>query len=163
MYNRIQLAILILLIPLGGAYLLAQHEGKTIMELFEFSSPIVHVGEIPIKVEIADTQELRTKGLSHRDELEGVNGMFFLFDTVDRHSIWMKDMRFPIDVIWVDENLKVVGIDRGVQPESYPKKYFAPVPVRFVIETEDRFTETFGIAVGHSVRLPLEIERKIAK
>jgi uncharacterized protein len=156
MMHKLQVAILFLLVPFLGLYLFAKSEGIPMREIFSPGTPIAHVGEIPIPVEIADSGPERTKGLSGKTEMK-VPGMLFVFDTADYHGIWMKNMNFPIDIIWIDEKLTVVAIDRGVRPDTYPKTFRPPVPVRYVIETEENFTDTFGIGVGASVRLPLRV------
>jgi uncharacterized protein len=160
-FNKLQVLILLILIPLGGLYFYAEREDTTIRGIFEIGdSPLVHIGEIPINVEIVDTPLARTRGLSGRTELRPGHGMLFVFDTTERHSMWMKDMNFPIDIIWISEDLKVVGIERAVSPDSYPKKFFSPLPARYAVETVDRLAETFGINVGDPVRLPIQLERE---
>lgn len=146
-----------MLIPVGAFYMYIKSEGIAVRDIFVPGVPIAHVGEIPIRVEIADTEETRNRGLSYRKDLEGIDGMLFVFDTAERHSMWMKDMNFPIDIIWINESLSVVGIERNVQPDSYPKKFYAPAPARYAIETRDRYTDTFGIGVGNMVRLPVQV------
>jgi uncharacterized protein len=158
MIHRIQVLILFLLIPLGGLYLYAESQNIPFREIFSPGVPVAHIGEIPITVEIVATEEARSQGLSGRTEMT-TSGMLFVFDTNDYHGIWMKDMLFPIDIIWIDENLTVVGIESSVQPNSYPKTFRPSVPVRYAIETEDRYTETFLIRVGDKVRLPIAIDR----
>lgn len=56
------------------------------------------------------------QGLSRRPSLEKGTGMLFIFDTLDRHTMWMPDMNFPLDVVWLDETLSVCNISYGLQP-----------------------------------------------
>ncbi len=158
MVHRLQVLILILLVPILGAYAIAKHQGVSIREIFSPGTSIAHVGEIPISVEIVDSLEERRQGLSGRTEMK-TSGMLFVFDEPGYHQIWMKDMLFPIDIIWIDESLTVVGVERGVRPETYPKTFVPPVPVLYAIETEERYTDTFGIGVGNAVRLPIRIDK----
>ncbi len=67
-------------------------------------------------LEIADTPEERQIGLMQRGTLKENNGMFFIFNNEDRHSIWMKNMKFPIDIIWIDSNYNVVDVKRNAEP-----------------------------------------------
>lgn len=71
-----------------------------------------------INVEIADTVEKRTKGLSGRQSLPENQGMLFVFATPDYYSFWMKDMNFGLDFIWIRGN-EVVEITENVSPEDY--------------------------------------------
>lgn len=157
MLHKLQVTFLLLLLPLGGIYLYAKSENIPLRDIFAPGTPVAHVGEIPITVEIVSSDADRAKGLSGRTEMK-TSGMLFVFEKNDRHGIWMKDMLFSIDIIWIDESLTVVGIERGVSPDTYPKTFRPPVPVRYAIETEERYTETFGINVGNKVRLPLQID-----
>ena len=57
--------------------------------------PAVTVGNAVFEVEIADTPQLRTKGLSGRDTLPDMSGMLFVFESGRTSNFWMKGMRFP--------------------------------------------------------------------
>lgn len=157
MIHKFQILLLIIVIPILGFYAYAKNEGITISEIFTPGSHMVHIGGIPLSVVIADTEESRIQGLSGRKEI-GATGMLFVFDEVDYHGIWMKDMFFPIDLIWIDENLTVIGIEKGVRPDTYPRTFRPPLPAKYLIETTERYTETFGISVGDTVRLPRVLE-----
>jgi uncharacterized membrane protein (UPF0127 family) len=154
MIHKIQVAILALLIPIGGLYLYTESQGIPFRNIFSLKNQVVLVGEIPIIVDVADTQIERVQGLSGRSKMDNSNGMLFVFDTADYHEIWMKDMLFPIDIIWIGEDLKVISIDSAVQPSSYPKKYRPTRPARYAVETNERFTDMFIITPGNTVRLP---------
>ena len=67
-------------------------------------------------VECVVSPEKITRGLSGRDNLKKGTGMLFVFDEIKKHSMWMPDMKFPLDVIWLDETLSVVHISYGLQP-----------------------------------------------
>lgn len=120
----------------------------------ETGEPIVHIGNVPIRVEVANTDSARAKGLGGRDSLGATNGMLFIFDKSDYYQIWMKDMKIPIDVIWIDESLTVVDITRNLRPETFPQTFEPRSPVRFVIETNFNYAESFGIDIGDKVTLP---------
>ena len=59
------------------------------------------IGEKDILVEVADTVAKRTKGLSGKETLPENEGLFFIFKEIGKHPFWMKDMRFPVDIIWI--------------------------------------------------------------
>ncbi|MBI4708673.1 MAG: DUF192 domain-containing protein [Candidatus Portnoybacteria bacterium] len=71
------------------------------------------VGDQKISVEIADTAEKRKKGLSGRDPLTENEGMLFIFDESGIYGFWMKEMKFSLDLIWVDGD-KIVDITKDV-------------------------------------------------
>jgi hypothetical protein len=68
------------------------------------------------KVEIADTPEKRRAGLMHRVSLPENQGMLFVFEKPGIYGFWMKNTLIPLDIIWLDENFKVVYIKENVQP-----------------------------------------------
>mgnify|MGYP006294767647 CR=1 FL=1 len=85
-------------------------------------------------LEIVRSQEERIRGLSGRKRLGSNSGMLFLFPTSDYHAIWMKEMNFAIDIVWLDADYKVVNIVQEATPESYPATFRPEVPARYVIE-----------------------------
>src|SRR4051812_48326835 len=63
---------------------------------------VVVEGKI-ISIEVADTPEARERGPSGRESLPQGSGVLFVFDAPATYGFWMKDMRFPIDIVWLDE------------------------------------------------------------
>lgn len=108
-------------------------------------------------VEVAKTMAERAAGLSGRDGLEENEGMLFVFDYSDKHSFWMKDMKFPIDIIWISGN-RVVGFAENVMPEPGKKlwqlkTYSPPEPVDRVLEVNAGTAAKLGVAIGESVQI----------
>ena len=101
-----------------------------------------------IKAEIADDEEERVKGLSGRDSLDVDEGMLFIFDTPDEHGIWMRDMKFPIDVVFLDSNKKVIMIEEEVNPDNFPQIYAPEKPTKYIIELHSGTAINLGIKVG---------------
>ena len=83
---------------------------------------------------LARSSAERAKGLSGRTKLNQNEGMFFVFPEEERHGFWMKDMQFPIDVLWLNKNGEVVYIVENMSPQSYPKSYYPDLPATFVVE-----------------------------
>lgn len=107
--------------------------------------PVITVSGSPIAVLIADTEKERTKGLSNRSSLPPKQGMLFIFDKDDRYGIWMKDMLFSIDIIWIDEEGNIVDIIEHATPESYPQVFAPEKPARYVLEVPSGFVEIRNI------------------
>ncbi len=156
MVNKLQFFIIIVIVVLGSLHLYARSQDVTLWELFLTTTPRMHIGEMPLLVEIANSSDERTQGLSGRSKLERIDGMLFVYPESDYHRIWMKDMNFPIDIIWIDEELKVINIEENVHPDTYPNSFKPDRPARYVVETNVRFSDTFGLRPGLSVRLPAE-------
>ncbi len=155
MINKLQIVAVLFLVVFGSLHLYARNQNISIRDIFLPGTPRMHIGEIPLRVEIANSGEERTKGLSGRKKLEGIDGVLFVFPESDYHRIWMKDMNFPIDIIWIAEDLTVINIERNVRPESYPKIFKPERPARYAVETNIHYSDTFGLRPGLEVRLPL--------
>lgn len=159
MFTKLQVPILLVAIIALGVWYYTDTRDVTVKELFFPARSVVKVGDVPIRVGVATTSEQRAHGLSGRESLEPLEGLLFVFDEVDYHGIWMKDMRFPIDVIWISEDMRVVGITEGLLPESYPEVFEPPEPVKYVLETARYYSESFDIEVGDTVEIPEELLR----
>jgi uncharacterized membrane protein (UPF0127 family) len=70
----------------------------------------------PIIVEIAATPAARAAGLSNRNEPLRVDGMLLKWEAAGRHPIWMAGMRFPLDLLWIDADGRVLAIAPNVPP-----------------------------------------------
>lgn len=80
--------------------------------------PTMHL-ETPsgtIVVEVADTPAARSAGLSNREGLSGVDGLLLKWDTPGRHPIWMAEMRFSLDLVWLDGDGRVLAVLTAVPP-----------------------------------------------
>ena len=96
--------------------------------------PRVHLNGKTFTVSIADTAATRQTGLSGSLPLPEAHGLLFVFDRDGRHAIWMKDMRFSLDIIWINRDGVVVHIEKEVSPDTYPRAFSSPVPARYVLE-----------------------------
>ena len=113
----------------------------------------ITIGVVSVAVEVADTESLRERGLSGRSDLRSGNGMLFVFDTDGLWNIWMKDMRFPIDIVWADVSGMVITIASNVAPDTYPKSFFPSAPARYVVELPAGFAAANGIVEGGQIVL----------
>lgn len=109
------------------------------------------VGEKEIVVEIASGPEAQARGLSGRESLDEDRGMLFDFDKPDIYYFWMKDMNFPIDIIWFDENRKIIYIEKNATPESYPQSFGSDQNAKYVLEVVSGFTEKYNLKVGDTI------------
>lgn len=112
------------------------------------NSTSLSVQENEIKIEIVCTNQSREKGLSGREHLASSTGMFFIFERPAVQNFWMKEMNFPIDIVWIDSNFRVVGIIYDAKPESYPNIFASPEPVKYVLELNSGEAEKFSLKKG---------------
>ena len=111
----------------------------------------ITVGETRLEVELATTEADREQGLSGRNSLSANKGMLFVFDGEGKWGIWMKDMRFSLDIIWADTNGIIVTIEHDVSPTSYPESFYPNVPAEYVLEVPAGYAKNHDIAVGTKI------------
>jgi uncharacterized protein len=108
--------------------------------------------------DISATNELRTKGLSVKDALSEDEAMLFVFDVEGEHRFWMKDMKFPIDIIWISSDKIVVDIENNLQPchsEVLCSIYEPDGNSLYALETVGGFASKHGIVKGTAVEFDL--------
>lgn len=104
-----------------------------------------------IEIELAQTPAERTRGLSGRKSLAPDHGMLFIFEKSGIYGFWMPDMLFSIDILWIDEEKKIVHIEKNVSPDSYPKIFTPTVAAKYVLEVPAGFSDENKIVVGNTV------------
>ncbi len=117
------------------------------------------IKDTEIKLSVADTPKAQQKGLSGRKSLAEDRGMLFVFKTPDYYSFWMKDMKFPIDIIYLRGD-KVVTIYTNVQPPKSATDTSLPVytseePSDKVLEVNAGFSEKQGLKKGDTISITL--------
>ena len=78
-------------------------------------------------------------------------GMWCDFGERGKWGIWMKDMKFPIDIVWFDEQYEIITIAERVAPETYPKIFYPARDAMFVLELPVGTVEKYRVKVGESV------------
>jgi uncharacterized protein len=118
----------------------------------------VTMNGLVLVADIAATDEQRTKGLSVKDRLGENEAMLFVFDNEAEHSFWMKNMKFPIDIIWLDSDKTIVHIEHNLQPCSFEllcPTYKPNVESLYVLETVGGFAEKYDIVKRTMVEFDL--------
>lgn len=137
--------IVIALLALGAYLLFMPVSNPTL------PTAMLSIGSTSIEAELATTPQEQEQGLSGRLALAQGSGMFFVFDHPDKWGIWMKDMRFPIDILWADENGMIVTIEKNVSPATYPNSFYPTVPSSYVLELPAGFADALSIATGQQI------------
>ncbi len=140
-----------------------------------YTTAEIAVNNRAASVLLADTEIKRIRGLSGRSTI-GADGMLFVFPEEDFHGIWMKEMLFPIDIIWLkdaDERglqktlidadgnqrtsasyprasavLRVVDIKESAAPETFPEVFYPREKARYVLEANAGFAREYRAVVG---------------
>lgn len=109
----------------------------------------LRLGDGVFKTRVAKTPDEREKGLSNTTALREDQALLFVFETDEKWSIWMKDMNYPIDIIWLNKDKKVVHIVKNAPPESYPdEKFTSKEEARYVVELVAGTADKKSIKVG---------------
>lgn len=118
----------------------------------------LQINNVTLKVEMADTQGKRIKGLGGRESLASNEGMLFVFSKPEKHPFWMKGLTFPLDFIWIRSET-VVDIFQNIPPpkpgqsdESLPI-YQSKEDVDKVLELAGGTVQMLNLKVGDSVSI----------
>ena len=107
--------------------------------------------------ELAQSDEERAQGLMFREKINEDQGMLFLFEVEDIHSFWMKNMRFAIDILWLDGQKRIVHIENRVPPcLKVPCPSYVPAAAAsFVLELQAGFAEKHGLRLYDRIEFVL--------
>ncbi|MFA6190268.1 MAG: DUF192 domain-containing protein [Candidatus Staskawiczbacteria bacterium] len=116
-------------------------------------------------VEIAKTESERAKGLMNRNQLDADKGMLFIFEKEGVYPFWMKNTLIPLDIIWINENRKIIFIANNVQPclpaGRQVKVLICPTvgslaKAKYVLEVNAGIAENIKLKVGDTASLFIE-------
>ena len=118
----------------------------------------VNFARVSVMAEVADTQEARIKGLSGRSSLPDSNGMLFVMDKPESVDIWMKDMKFPIDILWISNGTVIDMKENAPIPSHNDTINTLPIyhPIDradFILEVAGGFSSDHDIHIGDHVNL----------
>lgn len=113
----------------------------------------IRVGSKQLKTEIVSTYFQEQTGLSGRACIAQDQAMLFDFGSLGYYPIWMKNMHFPVDMVWVNNDKQVVKLETNVFPFSYPKKFVNTQLARYVLELKSGQIRSLGIEEGTILNL----------
>jgi len=114
-----------------------------------FGTSQVKVGTHPLKVEVAASDPQRTQGLMFRKSLGKDDGMLFVFDEIEYHSMWMKNTLIPLSVAFLDSKGEILNI-LDMEPQTLDT-HMAAGPARYAIETNKGWFAEKKIKPGDKV------------
>lgn len=111
------------------AFLAAKNERKPFVRVF-------FPNRSSVIAELALTDEERQLGLMIREKINSDQGMLFVFEEEDILSFWMKNMNFPLDILWLNQEKRIVHMECHVPPCKEPNcpSYSSPIPAKYVLE-----------------------------
>jgi uncharacterized membrane protein (UPF0127 family) len=105
-------------------------------------------------VEVVVSPAAIKQGLSGRPPLPSGNGMLFIFSSISKQGMWMIEMKFPLDIIWLDETMTVVHITKDCPPcpsKNECPTYSSRFKVKYAIELKAGDADAYGFAIGKSL------------
>jgi uncharacterized protein len=122
---------------------------------FFYSTAIVVIAGEQFNARVADTAQKRIKGLSGSEPLQKNEAMLFVFYEKSRETFWMKDVSYPIDIVWFTDGV-VVDIAPRVPPptsenENELRRYTGRLPVDRVIELPAGTADRLGLKIGDKI------------
>ena len=140
------------ILSLTIAFVVVLVVGSSALLIRQLSSPRqikeVAISDAVVHVHVADTPSSRAQGLSGTPPLSTGQGLLLDFKTSGPQGIWMKDMSYPLDLIWLDIEGRVVHIEKNVSPDSYPQVFSSPHPARYVLEARAGFAQRHEVVEG---------------
>lgn len=120
----------------------------------------ISIQTFKVNAEIANTNDKKREGLSKRESLSISEGMLFTYDKSAIYTFWMKDVEFPIDIIWISSNKKIVDIAQNAQPEPDKdddelKRYRPRGDAQFILEINAGLSSAHNLRIGDPVNFDL--------
>ncbi len=130
--------LIVISVVMGYILVLASNEAR------------IRISGVTLTVELANTPDEQARGLSGRESLAPDHGMLFVFDHEARWSFWMKNMNFPLDIIWFDSKRQAVFVEQNLKPCSPQACHvYAPsTAAMYVLEANAGFVKTHDIHLG---------------
>lgn len=110
--------------------------------------------KVVLTVEVAQSSEEKTTGLQGREELPDKHGMWFIFSKDGQYPFWMKDTSISLDILFVDQNFKIVHIISNTTPNS-ELLLVPPQEYRYALEIKAGSVASYRIAIGDRVEYRL--------
>lgn len=118
-------------------------------------SVVISANDVEFTAEIAKTGEEKARGLSDRNCINDTHAMIFPYALTGDYCFWMKDMNFAIDMVWLDDDKKLVNSSTNVSPDSYPEKFCPEKPAKYIIEFSAGTVENYNWQTGTEFKFTL--------
>jgi len=142
---RLKMLLIFCLVFLGGCNS-ENMQGKTPISIE------TNEGTIMVFADVVSTPEARAQGLMFREHLEEDFGMWFAFEDPYPYSFWMKNTLIPLDMIFVDENFRIVDIIQADPCQQDPCPLYTPIAsAMYVLEVNQNFSARAGVKPGNMV------------
>lgn len=156
--KKFHIAVIVIIVLLAVVFLVFPRithkngdSGEPGVQVSQIST--VEIGGKVFTVDVVSTPQERNRGLSGREQLAVDEGMLFVFEESEIYPFWMKDMNFPIDIIWISEDLQIVYIKENATPESFPEAFSPDTFAQYVLEISEGTAKEKKFKIGDEVIL----------
>ena len=101
-------------------------------------------------IEFAETDYETQTGLMYRKGMDDNQGMLFIFPDQRMHSFYMKNTEFPLDIIYIKDDLKIASFQENAQPLN-ETGLSSQVPIKYVLEVNGGLAQELGLSIGDSI------------
>ena len=115
------------------------------------SRPLLIANGKTFHLETTDEPAEKQRGLSGRTHLPADSAMLFTYDQPGEYCFWMKDMLFPIDIVWLDADKKVIAIKPNADPSTYPQRFCPDSPAQYVLEFVAGTAQNLNLSIGQTM------------
>lgn len=128
---------------------------KLLSRNLDFKKKEIRIGKKKMVAFLADTPRKMTVGLMFRESMKPNECMLFVFPNDGQHPIWMRNMRFPIDIVWYNHDNRVVDFVEAAKPSSRMNfsGYHSKRPARYVVEFNAGFVKKNRIKINDVAKL----------
>lgn len=158
--KKLSLILTVIIIFIFGIFLYKNYIKTPVYSTYcgNYSEKNIVIGNQNIKAIIADDICKQDLGLSGNNGLKNNQGMFFVFTKDGSYGFWMKDMKYPLDMIWINSSLQIVGIEKNISPDTYNatdtkkseilgESYWA----QYVFELPAGFSDKNNVKIGDKI------------
>ena len=126
-----------------------------LFNLYSFEVKEIKVKNISLKVEVADDDQERAKGLMYRETMGEYDGMLFIFPTLKRQSFWMKNTRIPLSIGFFDSQRVLIDIQQMAVPKSQNelKNYKSASPAQYALEVPKGWFQQNKVGLGSRLEI----------
>jgi uncharacterized membrane protein (UPF0127 family) len=127
---------------------------RLLKRLQNYDRTTVKIGNAVLRAIVADTYIKRTIGLMYKEGLQAGECMLMVFWRKGRHGIWMKNMLFPIDIVWLDEKQKVVDMMPRAAPCTNDCDVYKPeCDALYALELRSGSVKRLNIKKGEKIKI----------
>lgn len=149
MKHKFTLAMIIIVVCGFALVMLLPHTTTGCGEQYKKDVVVTNISRtIDVAAQLATTEFDRELGLSNKKCIGADQAMLFVFDEPGFYGIWMKNMMFPIDIVWVSESKEIISIEKNVSPESFPRIYTPKAKSKYVIELQSGLVDKSRLRTG---------------